>query len=127
MVKPQLIRMARAAILGMALQRDHLRQAEGRLASVALEVSDVLRLIQVIYGRQVDIHRAPAEIGDAGLVDSAGVHLGFVHDLAPLDQAFLDDGLRPVAFVLEDQIGAIGLGLHRDRAAGPAGTRHPRP
>ena len=115
--QPQLIRMAPPPYFSVALQRDHLRQAEGRLAPVALEVGDVLRLIQVIDRRQVDIHRAPAEIGDAGLVDGARVHLALVHDLAPFDQALLDDGLGPVAFVLEDQIGAVRLGLDLHRAA----------
>ena len=112
----QLIRMARAAILGVALQRDHLRQTEGRLAPVALKVGDVPRLIQVVYGRQVDIHRAPAEEGDAGLVDGARVHLALIHDLATHDDALLDDSFGPVALVLEDQIGAIRLGLDLDRA-----------
>ena len=114
--QPQLIRMARAAILGMALQRDHLRQTEGRLAPVAFKVGDVPRLIQVIYRGQIDIHRPPAEVGDAGLVDRARVHLTLIHNLAPLDHALLDDGFGPVALVLEDQIGTVGLGLDLDRA-----------
>ena len=74
----------------VALQGDRLRQTEGRFAAVALEIGDVLRLIEIINRGQVDIHRAPAEVGDAGLIDGAGIHLTLIHDLAALDQAFLD-------------------------------------
>ena len=46
-----------------------------------------------------------------------GIHLPLIHDLAPLHHAFLDHRFPAVAFVLEDQIGAVRLRLHVDQTS----------